>query len=302
MSTQTVVWRFSDGKAGHENQTQGLINAFARRTLVDSHTILIPANVFKFLYYVFSGRFYFQLSRLPLPKYLLAAGRSTQLPMLLAHLWFGGKRIVLMRPYWPIRWFDMLIIPQHDMPKAMANILVTEGVINMVTPSVDHNQKQGIILLGGLSKHYLWDTAVIIQQIMLLIQSKPSVEWTIINSRRTPENFLVQLEAFSQQLHFVDHRQTNQSWLPQQLASAGQIWVSPDSVSMLYEALSSGAEVGCFVLQEIDANNRIVKGINDMIDRRMITSFSQWQKTRCLAMSSHQLNEAQRAADWILNQ
>lgn len=302
MASHVAIWCFTDGKTGHKNQIQGLINALVRRTSLTSHTIEIPISTFHFLYFLFSGKLYRQLSSLPAPNYLLAAGRTTQLPMLLARRWFGGKCILLMRPYWPTKWFDMLIIPRHDNPQTEVNIFVTDGAINMVTPSVNHNQEQGIILVGGPSKHYLWDSATIIQQIATLVNDTPKICWTVVNSRRTPEDFSAQLEVFLVQLEFVDYRQTNQSWLPQQLASAGQIWVSPDSVSMLYEALSSGANVACLELKEKDANNRVVKGINDMIDRRIITSFSQWQKTRCLTLISHPLNEAQRAADWILKQ
>lgn len=302
MNIHAVIWCFTDGKAGHKNQIQGLINALERRTSIASHTIDIPISRFHFLFFLLSGKLYRQLSSLPAPNYLLAAGRTTQLPMLLARWWFGGKCILLMRPYWPIKWFDMLIIPRHDNPQTRVNIFVTDGAINMVTPSVNHNQAQGIILVGGPSKHYLWDSATVIQQIVTLVNNTPQISWAVANSRRTPEDFFEQLEAFLSQMKFVDYRQTNQNWLPQQLVSAGQIWVTPDSVSMLYEALSSGAAVACLELKEQDVNNRIVKGINGLIDQGILTTFSRWQKTRSLVATSHPLNEAQRAADWILKQ
>jgi hypothetical protein len=302
MDTPVVIWCFTDGKIGHKNQTQGLINALARRTSIASHSIDVSMNAFHFLYFLFSGKFYRQLSELPVPHYLLAAGRKTQLPMLVAQWWFGGKSILLMRPYWPTRWFDMLMIPRHDTPKTQANIFLTDGAINKVTPSVNHNQAQGIILVGGPSKHYFWDSTVIIQQILTLVNITPEICWTLSNSRRTPEDFLAQLEVLSTQLKLVDYRQTDHSWLPQQLSSAGQIWVTPDSVSMLYEAMSSGATVACLELKEQDANNRIVKGIRGMIDKGMLTTFGQWQKTRYLTVSLSPLNEAQRAADWVLKQ
>jgi hypothetical protein len=302
MASHVAIWCFTDGKTGHKNQIQGLINALVRRTSLTSHTIKIPISTFHFLYFLFSGKLYRQLSSLPAPNYLLAAGRTTQLPMLLARWWFGGKCILLMRPYWPTKWFDMLIIPRHDNPQTEVNIFVTDGAINMVTPSVNHNQEQGIILVGGPSKHYFWDSTAIIQQILILVNITPEICWTLSNSRRTPEDFLAQLEVLSTQLKLVDYRQTDQSWLPQQLSSAGQIWVTPDSVSMLYESLSSGATVACLELKEQDVNNRIVKGIKGMIDKGMLTTFSQWQKTRCLTVTLSPLNEAQRAADWVLKQ
>lgn len=302
MPTPVIIWQFTDGKPGHENQTRGLINALASRISIDNHIIDIPSNSLRFLYLLLIGRFHKKLARLPKPDYLIAAGRRTQLPMLLAHLWFGGKRILLMRPYWPVAWFDLMVIPQHDSPSPSLKILVTQGAINTIRPSTEHDKNKGMILIGGPSKHYIWDTADIIQQITTLLNAMPNISWSIANSRRTPEDFSTQINNISSPFNFIDHRQTDNNWLSQQLATVGQVWVSPDSVSMLYEAVTSGAAVGCLQLQATKTNNRIVSGITELITKGMITSFDQWQTTRHLSQPSQQLNEAQRAADWILKQ
>jgi mitochondrial fission protein ELM1 len=302
MPVQVVSWQFTDGKPGHENQSRGLIHGLATRTSVENHTVEIPTNTLHFLYTLLNGRLYRKLARLPKPNYLIAAGRRTQLPMLLAHLWFGGKRIILMRPYWPTSWFDLMIIPQHDSPHTSPKNLITQGVINTVIPSSNHDENKGMILIGGPSKHYAWDTASIVQQITALLNGMPDISWSIANSRRTPEDFSAQINEIPAPFDFIDYRQTSKDWLSEQLATTGQIWVTPDSVSMLYEAVTSGAAVGCLQLQTTNTNNRIVSGINELINKGMITPFSQWQKTRHLSLSSQQLNEAQRAADWILKQ
>jgi len=298
---QFTIWHFTDGKPGHENQTRGLIQAMANVTSIQRHTIDVPQSMLLLLWALISGNLFRQLSKLKKPDYLIAAGRRTHFPMLLAKLWFGGKSIVLMRPSWPKKWFDMLIIPEHDHPKASPNILTTQGAINTITPSFDHDQNQGIILIGGPSKHYYWDTSSIIQQISSLLSNMPDRSWTIINSRRTPDNFLTQLQHISHPYTFIDHHQTSKEWLPKQLATAGQIWVSPDSVSMIYEALTSGGAVGCFDLEK-KGDNRIVKGIEKLMQNGMLTPFKHWQATHTIQPPPSQLNEAQRAADWILNQ
>jgi hypothetical protein len=301
MSKQLIIWQYTDKKTGHENQANGLIDAMADLTSIKRHTIDVSQNLFQFLLALISGRFYRQLSALENPDYLIAAGRRTHLPMLLAKLRFGGKSIVLMRPSWPKKWFDILIIPEHDHSKASPNILTTQGAINTITPSSTHDINQGVILIGGPSRHYYWDTASIVQQILLLLNNKPEISWMIINSRRTPDDFLVQLQSVSNKYTFIDHHQTAQDWLPKQLAFAGQIWVSPDSVSMIYEALTSGGAVGCFDLEK-KSDNRVVKGIEKLMQNGMLLSFSQWQTTHTLTLPPFQLNEAQRVAYWILNQ
>lgn len=302
MSTVSVIWQFTDGKPGHENQTSGLINALANRTSVNTHTIDVPSNLITFVFSLLMGQLYRKLSLLPKPDYLIAAGRTTQLPLLFAHLFFGGKRVLLMRPYWPVKWFDYLIIPQHDNPKIDSKILVTQGAINKITPSLHHDLHQGIILLGGPSKHYHWDSLSIIKQISQLLKTHADVSWTVANSRRTPDNFAAQLQTLSHEITFIDYHKVDPSWLPQQLADSGLVWVSPDSVSMIYEAVTSGAAVGCFNLEEKSSDNRITKGIKHLIEQRIITPFTQWQTSQVLTLPSVQLNEAQRAADWILSQ
>jgi len=302
MSTDTVIWQFTDGKPGHENQTSGLINALENRTSVKIHTIDVPSNIITFIFSLLIGRFYRQLSQLTKPNYLIAAGSTTQLPMQFSHLFFGGKRILLMRPYWPMNWFDHLIIPQHDSPKIDNKILVTQGAINKVSPSSNHDAKQGVILLGGPSKHYFWDSISIIEQITQLLKAHADISWTVANSRRTPDDFETQLQAHSGKVTFIDFRETDSSWLPKQLTGSGHVWVSPDSVSMLYEAITSGAAVGCLDLEEKSSNNRITKGIKLLMEQRIITSFTQWQNSQALTLPPIQLNEAQRAADWILSQ
>lgn len=301
MSKPVIVWRFTDGKPGHENQTKGLVQAMASSLELESSKISANLGFFPFFALFISGRFYRELSRLPKPDYLIAAGRRTHLVMLIAAYLFGGKKIVLMRSFWPSSWFDRMLIPQHDNPKKAATILATQGVLNTVLPSKQHLTNKALILIGGPSRHYHWDTNKLIEQIAELIAHSPTMSWTIANSRRSPADFAEKLIAITDNYLFIDHQKTDSDWLAKQLALAGQVWVSPDSVSMLYEAVTSGAAVGCFDLEQKKNDNRIVRGINSLIEDSMITPFGYWQQTHKLNVPSRQLNEAQRAANWILN-
>ena len=301
MSDSRIIWQFTDQKPGHENQSKGLIRAISQKVTVDSHRIIVPSSLFKLLFLLLTGSFYRHLSKLPEPSYLIATGRRTHLPMLLAHIWFGGKRIVLMRSFWPNCWFEHMLIPAHDNPKNNVNILTTQGVINNVPPSGEHDSNTGIILIGGPSKHYHWDNRRVILQISKIISTMPEVSWQVANSRRTPADFFKQFSTLLPHTPMIDYGTVDSRWLPSQLETAGQVWVSPDSVSMVYESLTSGALVGSLTLDEKQQGNRIVNGINMLVDKKMLTSFEQWQTDHTLAPSSHPLDEAQRAADWILN-
>lgn len=303
MVDSIIIWQFSDQKPGHENQSKGLIRAIKNRNnTTKSHRIIVPLSVLSFLYSVFTGSFYRQLTQLPKPTHLIAVGSRTHLPMLFAHFWFGGKRILLMRSHWPKCWFDYMIIPAHDKPKTQANIFASQGVINNITPSASHQSNAGLILLGGPSKHYHWNNEQIMSQVSELIHAMPQKLWVIANSRRTPTDLFKQLATLLPQSQLVDYKTVDSNWLPSQLTTVEQVWVSPDSVSMVYESLSSGALVGSLMLKEARKNDRIVNGINKLIEQNMLTSFEIWQTNHKLSSTTHSLYEAQRAADWILTQ
>lgn len=301
MANPLVIWHFTDKKPGHENQVKGLIQAIANRTDVISHTIPIPHSRIRFLIDVISGKFFRALSKLAKPTYLVAAGNRTHIAMLIAAHYFSGKSILLMRSNWPLSWFDLAIIPEHDQPPHSNTILATQGVLNMVQPSKKQLPSTGLILVGGPSKHFHWNSEQIIQQIRTIVETQSDINWTLANSRRTPTDFIEQLKAVCDDIICVDHIHTSNDWLPTQLTTSANVWVSPDSVSMLYEAVTSGAAVGCLSLEKV-SDNRIVSGIEKLIDQNMISSYQQWQATHTLPLPPYQLNEAQRAADWILAQ
>ncbi|MCH8840089.1 MAG: mitochondrial fission ELM1 family protein [Planctomycetes bacterium] len=41
-------------------------------------------------------------------------------------------------------------------------------------------------------------------------------------------------------LTIVPHKETSSSWVSEHLANAARVWVSADSVSMVYESLTNG--------------------------------------------------------------
>ena len=238
-----VVWRFSDGKAGHDNQTRGLAEALARLQPVETCTLnpLPPAVALR-------GWLLGRLpswNDLPAPDVLLGAGHRTHLSLLAARRTRGGKVVVLMCPSLPLSLFDLCLIPEHDAPPSRANVLATRGALNRIQPSAVQDPRQGLLLIGGPSEHFGWDDAALRQSIAALVVADPAMQWTLTTSRRTPPGFLEGLSSLADaRLTVVPVTATGPDWLPAQLARVGQAWVTADSVSMVYEALTSGAAVG----------------------------------------------------------
>jgi mitochondrial fission protein ELM1 len=292
----TVIWRFSDGKAGHDRQSIGLVNALADRVAVASYEIPVASGYSAFRCWL-TGR-YRPGDGLPSPHLLIGAGHATHLHLLAARRSHGGRSVVLMTPTLPCAWFDLCMVPQHDGVAPAPNVVTTRGVLTDVRWSNAHDSDIGLIVIGGPSRHFRWDNARIIEQVEHLRRQRPKARWWLTTSRRTPAELV---DRLCQQTGLVclPASETSSDWLPARLAEAGEAWVTRDSVSMIYEALSSGARVG---LLDVVARgrNRVSAAIDRLVDDGWVTAPGQWE---VMAPGPElPLSEAARCADWIVQQ
>lgn len=299
MAEPLTVWRFTDGKAGHESQSAGLVSALGGRVDVREYTI--PSNTcrHRLLSWLFKrpccG------NGLPDPDLLIGAGHDTHLPMLAIRRARGGRVVVLMKPSLPVRLFDLCIIPEHDRPQAAENILVTRGVLNRLKHSAEKDAGNGLFLIGGPSAHVEWSSADIVGQIRLVLERSPGVCWTLTTSRRTPADIIDSLGGISdERLTVVPCEETGPDWLPDRLEAASPVWISEDSVSMIYEALTAGAAVGLLSVKWRNTSDRLALGIQSLLRDGLVTSFDSWRQGTELARPSEVFDEAGRCADWML--
>jgi uncharacterized protein len=293
--SKLVVWLVTDAKPGHENQSRGLAEALALVTPTEIHTLpVLPAwrALMAWLLKSFPG------NPLPKPDLILGAGHATHQTLLAARRACGGRAVVLMKPSLPRRCFDLCILPQHDGVKPDAHTLLTEGAINRVRPAPGRDANRGLLLIGGVSNHFEWDSDAIRVQIKSILARSPDIHWTLTTSRRTPADFLAQLPT-APNLEVVPHTATPPDWLPEQLSRSGTVWVTPDSASMVYEALTAGADVGVFDLP-VNPKSRIGWAIAHLADGQRITRFVNWCAHGKLLPNLHPLAEADRCANWML--
>jgi hypothetical protein len=292
-----TIWRFTDGKRGHENQTLGLIEALCRLKTCEVKTLAITKG-WSSLYGWLFKRFPMGDS-LPKPDLIIGAGHATHWPMLAARRAHGGKIIVLMKPSLPLSWFDLVIAPEHDELTKAPGHLQSVGPINRIQPG-QHVEHIGLMLIGGPSSEYGWNETALLKQIHLVTLQQPEVTWHLTTSRRTPVGFLADLEKLNlPNLKAVVHDQVDANWLPEHLAQSAQVWVTPDSASMVYEALTSGATVGCFELPFLKPG-RVARGLQKPVRENRVTEFPEWERNGKLKPNIHPLNEAERCAMAIL--
>jgi mitochondrial fission protein ELM1 len=154
----------------------------------------------------------------------------------------------------------------------------------------------GVILIGGPSKHYNWDETGMLVQVRALLEHAPR-NWLIGSSRRTPASTEQALSGLCGD-RFVPASATGPDWLPQQLARAEVCWVTEDSASMVYEALTAGCRVGVLPLNN-DADSRISKGIEQLTAQGLVVRAPDWSMSG-LAAAGVVFNEAERCAEAVL--
>ena len=294
----TTLWLITDNKPGHRSQLQGLAQALAARTAVETHWIDAPAGR-SALWQWLAGRFP-PGAGLPDPDLILVAGHRTHLAGLAARRARGGKLIALMRPSLPLGWFDLCVIPQHDNPPARANVIATRGALNTARPSPEREIDKGLFLIGGPSKHHGWDTPGLLAQINAILAATPAMRWTLTTSRRTPadtESALLALRERGVDVRPV--RDTPPGWAMAQVARSAQAWVTEDSVSMVYESLTAGAATGLLAVPR-QGETRITAGVAELQRAGLVTAFADWVRTGQLAAPLERLAEADRVAEAVL--
>lgn len=292
-----IVWRLVDGKPGHENQTLGLVQAMQRQgdcRVIDIPVAPLRLTGWRALLSWLLRRFPRQPDW-PAPDWIVAAGHATHWPMLCAQRACGGRTVVLMKPSLPLSWFDHVVVPEHDEVSG-ANVISTRGVLNPMRPG-DKVPGSALALVGGISKHFGWDNASVLRQLVTLREAWPGLRVT--DSRRTPAALREQLqEAFGDA--YQSWEQCPPGWLASQLAITEVVWVSEDSVSMIYEALTAGCRTGLLELPANAKPGRLVRGIEALVEQGFVLKLSDALLYQVASQRLHiSLQEADRVSQLI---
>lgn len=298
VKSSPVIWLIGDGKPGHENQSLGLADAIARRVECSVQRISLAearGQIGRVRAAIRAG------TALPKPDLIIGAGHSTHAALLWLAKKYHARSVVLMRPSLPLGLFDLCITPEHDFPPGHVRqkLQLTRGALNRVAPSASTDRRGRMILIGGPSKIHGWDGDALLPALEKITADG---DWRLTDSRRTPAGFIESIRNRLPAVQIHPHAETGPSWLPDQLATAAEVWVTEDSVSMIYEALSSGAKVGLLAVPRLKSGTRVLKGLEKIIRDGFITRFADWEKSGQLTPPPETLREADRCAEWIVRE
>lgn len=304
-TARPVVWLLTDTKPGHSNQLKGLGNRLRMLTgaslyWIDATDVKVP--LWKML--LASPPTLPSEPALPHPDLVIAAGSGTHRLLLSLRRQRRTKTLVIMKPGFPLSMINGAIIPAHDRVQPGPRILLTHGVINAITPLAKITGKQeALILIGGPSPHYDWDDEAIADQVSSLISHYPGWRWTVSSSRRTPKALQDQLDGLAgQRITVVHPQQTHENWLSYQLAASRAVWVTPDSMSMVCEAATSGVPAGLLELPR-QSGSRVAEGVDQLLKAGHLADWRNHARVMT-GNTSHNgvLWEADRAAHWVIQQ
>ena len=289
---KTVIWKLLDGKTGHEKQILSLVKALKDEAAIKTIDIKIRSFLSLIL---FSMN---KLKKIQKPDFIIAAGHKTHMALLFLKYFFGGKSILIMKPSLPCNWFDLCIIPEHDKFRGRGLILWTKGVLANTTNLINKNERKGLILIGGISKHYKWDSERVVNQIEELLRNNLSTHFILSTSRRTPKDFMMKINKLSfknLKIHPTQHQ--NENWLKNQMNKTKYAWITEDSMSMIYESITAGQNVGLIGIKS-KGKSRITDEVNKLKKEKVI--FSNENKSYKNNNKLHTVvNEANRCAKFI---
>lgn len=267
MNDALVVWRLLDGKPGHEKQSLGLLQGLAALAPVAAYELDMRH---KSMFWGEVRRHVWGEAMLPPPHLIVGVGHATHLPMLAARAACGGRTVVLMKPSLPLALFDLIFVPRHDHYPRKGNVVGTWGVI---CPTTDEGKvaDEGLVLIGGPNRTYDWQPDAVAGAVGAIADASPEIRWTACDSRRTPAG-LAERVSPRDNLAWQSWRRAPQDFLQEALARASYVWVTADSVSMLYEALSARAQVGIIAMptRRPNAASKYARGIEALRERRHV--------------------------------
>lgn len=305
-----AIIAYFDGRPGHEKQTRGVLAALARLTplavterRVDRAGGVSAAG--NWLGYLAGTVFRRLPEQVPGGDLIIGTGTSTHIPLLLAKKQCGARAVTCMTPNWPLaRNFDLCFVPRHDRTRPAANIVFTTGPPNPLVYGSGHDPNQGLVLVGGIDpKSHVWNTDDVADRIAGLIEKEPDRHWILASSPRTPEETEWRLGRLARDcptVSFFRAADTRPGWIETAYGQSAVVWVTADSISMVYEALSAGCQVGILPVVWKRNRNKFQRSENYLLENRLVTSYETWLENGRMAERPPRLDEAGRCAEEIL--
>lgn len=300
-----------DGRPGHEKQTMGILQALEKkvpfqliRMDVSGVSVLDKLLQTCRLYLPGIGLSHPHMREVDL---MIGTGSRTHLSMLLYKKTYAIPAITCMTPARHLeKRFDLCFVPEHDGRTEGGNIMLTVGAPTQSRNKRAHRKECGLILLGGIDpKSHHWESGQVIKMVEEIVAADRQKSWTISSSPRTPQDTVAMLKQVSKKYdhsHFFDYKDTPAGWIEDQYDKNKVVWITADSISMIYEAITAGCRVGIFPMQWRSQKSKFKKNEDVLLAKRLVVPFHSREEMHGTWNKNRELNEAERCAERILQQ
>ncbi|MBP1483698.1 mitochondrial fission ELM1 family protein [Acinetobacter nosocomialis] len=263
----------SDGKAGHRSQALGLFQAMQRQqaNATFEEVSINDLPIISLIKALFSSK---NSLLQQAPDFIFGVGSHTHFRVwLLGKIFKKAKTVILMKPNLPIVWFDYAVIPEHDGILSNERVIVTRGALNPIRNENRHQAGRILIALGGSSKRHQWNHEKVLLSVQKIVECNSNSEIILTTSRRTPVSFIdiLKQQSFAKCLQIFPVEQTPQGWIFGEMQKVEAVWVTEDSVSMIYEALTAGCRVGVIAMDRLK-QDRITNSVDILLEKKLIAN------------------------------
>ena len=261
------IWWYKDNKIGHTKQVCVLIDELKKEFDVSLKEIKCKKSMLLDVFNLCSA--FIVKDAHKKPDILIGAGHSTYLKILADKVKYGGKKtksIAIMKPSFLRSWFDLICAPEHDYDKSIENNTYTfKGSLAKVIDEPPDNDL-GLIAIGGVNNHYEFSNDEIYKQIEFIINLHQKDKWFIYNSRRTDRDLSIKLSALADNssIEFIDVDNKSAPKLSSVMSRASSKFVTPDSVNLVFESLSTQGSTYLLHLKK-KRNHKITKLMSNLI-------------------------------------
>ncbi|MDD5255589.1 MAG: ELM1/GtrOC1 family putative glycosyltransferase [Candidatus Omnitrophica bacterium] len=201
------------------------------------------------------------------PDIVISCGSSVApLALIIARENLSTAMVVMRPSLVPASSFDLCVVPRHDKPVSCKNAAVTTGALNLMTPQYLESARASLslraqdggkpalgLLIGGDTRGFVFseqDCAALVRQVKGFLESADA-EILVTTSRRTSPAVEKKIrEEFSGYPRCKLLVIANEKLIPDSagaiLAASTFVVVTPESISMLSEAATSGRHVVTF--------------------------------------------------------
>jgi mitochondrial fission protein ELM1 len=144
---------------------------------------------------------------------------------------------------------------------------------------------------------------MLLEQVRTILERETSVAWTASSSPRTPQETIDAIENLARNtgnFRFYRAGDTPAGWIEEQYKEHAAVWVTADSISMIFEAITAGCRVGILPVEWTHVQGKFKRCVDHLIENRWVTPFESWTAGSEAMIAGRRLDEAARCANEIL--